>query len=163
MAKQVICLREAGFEVGFTPIYWSYASGFTKAQNIGKAVDKRLGNKREVVGHYIAPDGHWRDCNDHKPNEEIRNPSTKYGYKTSGFRPIDRGNTELEGSYAGFQPKPAVEIILVAMKPLSEKTYLDQALKNRKGITWLGSCRIPYDSEKDIESAEFHHSSSISG
>jgi site-specific DNA-methyltransferase (adenine-specific) len=29
------------------------------------------------------------------------------------------------------------------MKPLSEKTYVDQALKNGKGITWLDDCRVP--------------------
>lgn len=51
----------------------------------------------------------------------------------------------LDGSYAGFQPKPAVEIILVVMKPLSEKGYTDQALKNRKGVTWLDDCRIPFE------------------
>ena len=28
---------------------------------------------------------------------------------------------EFDGSYAGFQPKPAVEIIIVCMKSLSEK------------------------------------------
>jgi len=50
----------------------------------------------------------------------------------------------LNGSYGGFQPKPAVEVIIVAMKPLSEATYVEQALKNRKGITWLDDCRIPY-------------------
>lgn len=48
-----------------------------------------------------------------------------------------------EGSYGGFQPKPAVEIIVVAMKPLSERTFVDQALKNGKGITWLHDCRVP--------------------
>jgi len=49
----------------------------------------------------------------------------------------------LNGSYGGFQPKPAVEVIIVAMKPLSEKTYIDQALANGKGITWLDDGRIP--------------------
>src|ERR1700730_18684172 len=48
----------------------------------------------------------------------------------------------LDGSYGGFQPKPAVEVIIVAMKPLSERTYVDQALKNGKGVTWLDDCRI---------------------
>ena len=43
-------LAEAGFDVSFTPIYWTYATGFPKAMNIGKAVDKRLGAKREVIG-----------------------------------------------------------------------------------------------------------------
>jgi DNA modification methylase len=49
----------------------------------------------------------------------------------------------LEGAYASFQPKPAVEVIIVAMKPLKEKTFLDQAQSNKKGITWLDDCRIP--------------------
>ena len=31
------------------------------------------------------------------------------------------------------------------MKPLSEKTYTAQALKNGKGCTWLDDCRIPWD------------------
>ena len=32
------------------------------------------------------------------------------------------------------------------MKPLSEKTYVDQALVNGKGITWLDDGQIPYES-----------------
>jgi len=48
----------------------------------------------------------------------------------------------LDGSCSGLQPKPAVEVIIVAMKPLSEKTYVDQALKNGKGITWLDDCSL---------------------
>ena len=34
-------LRDAGFDISFTPIYWTYASGFPKAMNIGKMIDKR--------------------------------------------------------------------------------------------------------------------------
>lgn len=48
----------------------------------------------------------------------------------------------LDGAFGGFNPKPAVEVVIVAMKPLSERTYVDQALKNGKGITWLDDCRI---------------------
>lgn len=49
------------------------------------------------------------------------------------------------GAYGGFQPKPAVEVIVVAMKPMSEKTFLAQVKKNGKGTTWLDDCRIPTD------------------
>ena len=59
---------------------------------------------------------------------------------------------KLSGAFGGWQPKPAWETIIVAMKPLSKKTYVDQAMKNGKGITWLDSCRIPYESEGDKES-----------
>lgn len=57
---------------------------------------------------------------------------------------------KLDGSYAGFQPKPAVEVILVCMKPLSEKNYVEQALSNGKGVTWFDDCRIPFVDEKDV-------------
>jgi len=51
----------------------------------------------------------------------------------------------LEHAYAGFQPKPAVEAVVVAMKPLSEKNYVEQALRDGKGVTWLDATRIPGD------------------
>ena len=43
-------LRDSGFDISFTPIYWTYASGFPKAMNIGKMIDKQKGAKREVIG-----------------------------------------------------------------------------------------------------------------
>jgi hypothetical protein len=55
----------------------------------------------------------------------------------------------LDGAYPAFNPKSATEPILVVMKPLSEKSYTAQALDNRKGITWLGNCKIPYADEDD--------------
>ena len=60
----------------------------------------------------------------------------------------------LEGSYAGYQPKPAVEVVIVAMKPLDQKGYLDQALHNGKGVTWLDDCRIPFSGMSDEEQFE---------
>ena len=142
LSQMIVRIGQAGFDISKTSIYWAYASGFPKASNIGKMVDKRLGNKREVIGKRITGKAHTR--------EEKRNANEGF---ESGQMEIEetKGTSELEGSYGGFQPKPAVEVIIVAMKPLSEKTYVDQAMKNRKGITWLDDCRIPYESE-DIES-----------
>ena len=92
-------LDEVGFEVGYTPIYWTYATGFPKAMNVGKKTKKE----------------------------------------------------NLDGSYGGYQPKPAVEVVIVAMKPLDQKGYLDQALHNGKGVTWLDDCRIPFAGMNDQE------------
>jgi DNA modification methylase len=102
-SRMMVRLEDAGFNIGFTPIYWTYATGFPKATNIGKLADK-------------------------KNYDEAK---------------------ELEGSYVGYQPKPAVEVVLVAMKPITEKTTIEQAMKNGKGITWLDDCRIPYKNEND--------------
>ena len=60
---------------------------------------------------------------------------------------ITKGSSELEGSYGGFQPKPAVEVVLVAMKPIEEKGLLAQAEKNGKAVSWFDDCRIPFKEE----------------
>lgn len=134
-ARMMLMLEEAGFEIGFTPIYWTYASGFPKASNIAKAIDKRMGVEFET-----------------KPAEGVgfMNSDKEDGYHETKNQMIRKGDMSpeakaLDGSYGGFQPKPAVEVVIVAMKPLSEKTYVDQALKNGKGITWLDDVRIPTD------------------
>lgn len=48
------------------------------------------------------------------------------------------------GAYAGYSPKPAVEVVIVAMKPLAEDNHVKQVLANSKGITRLDACRIPF-------------------
>lgn len=159
-SKMVLGLQEAGFEVGFTPMYWAYGSGFPKAMSISKAVDKRPGAEREVVVKCKEDMfGSRDDVQSYSGATNIgKKEDGKLGYAPSSNYPlVDRTVNvtapatpearALDGSYAGFQPKPAVEVILVAMKPLSEKTYVDQALKNGKGVTWLEPARIPYESE----------------
>ncbi len=139
-AEMVIKLKEAGFEVNFTNLYWIYASGFPKAMNISKAVDRKLGYEREIISG-SSKDAQYSGKFDQKSSTE----RIKLG------SPVSEEAKRLDGSYAGFQPKPAVEVIIVAMKPLSEKTYVDQALKNGKGVTWLDDGRIPYSDNQDFE------------
>lgn len=136
-------LMEAGFRLDFTPIYWTYASGFPKAGNIAKLVDKRLGVAGEVIGQGKAGAGMNKV-------KGFGQNTTKGGEATTEWDVRSVASDEakaLDGSYAGFQPKPAVEVIIVAMKPLSEKTYVDQALKNGKGVSWLDDCRVPFQTD----------------
>ncbi len=49
-SQMILRLQEAGFSCGFTPIFWAYASGFPKAMNISKAVDRKLKIESEVIG-----------------------------------------------------------------------------------------------------------------
>lgn len=141
-------LRIAGFETGFTSIYWAYASGFPKAGNVSKMVDKKLGYERER----IKSTGNLHNADiSHNWSEK------EYSGDMPDKKPISGEARHLDGSYCGFQPKPAVEVILVAMKPLSEKSFVDQALKNGKGVTWLDDYRVPYESEEDKEEARFGH------
>ena len=137
LSRMIISLEDAGFRVNFTPIFWAYASGFPKAQNIGKAIDKRLGAERKIIGKYS------RVTQGDSGRYNWHNTEQVGGTSVNITKPATPQAKALDGSYGGFQPKPAVEVIIVAMKPLSEKTYVDQALKNRKGITWLDDGRIP--------------------
>lgn len=145
LSHMIQTLKNAGFDTGFTSIYWTFASGFPKAENISKSVDKRLGAEREVVGFdsdkyrpYNTMGGTsegwerpWMNDDDAKINRALIT------------KPKSEKAKSLDGSYAGFQPKPAVEVILVCMKPLSKETFVEQAMKNKKGIAWLDDCRIP--------------------
>ncbi|MGC8580505.1 MAG: DNA methyltransferase, partial [bacterium] len=142
-------LRKAGFMISFTPIYWVYASGFPKAMNISKAVDRKLGAKRTPT----AVDQRFGRANSgiYQMNVDGEDKQQFIRYD----EPATPEAKKLNGSYGGFQPKPAVEVIIVSMKPLSENSYVEQALNNGKGITWLEDCRIPYASKEDMESARF--------
>ncbi|MEM3264582.1 MAG: site-specific DNA-methyltransferase [Thermoplasmata archaeon] len=140
-------LRNAGFVIGFTSLYWAFAKGFPKSENISKAVDKKLGVEREIIS---------RNPNS-RENSTVDNTLYKSGTvgKTAYItKPRSDQAKALENAFGGFQPKPAVEVIIVSMKPLSEKTYVDQALKNGKGITWLGNARIP-DQVAGINNSRF--------
>lgn len=146
LEKMIANLREAGFLVAFTPIFWTYATGFPKIHNIAKAVDKKNGKKGKVIG-----------IKKNKVNFSIghKGDSSFYdsAWQNKNYVDLEVAEPEseqakaLKGAYAGFQPKPAVEVILVAMKPLAEKSYTEQALANGKGCTWMDDCRIPYATE----------------
>jgi DNA modification methylase len=146
VSAAITAMTEAGFKTDFTSLFWAYASGFPKAMNIGKMVDKRNRVKGQVIGKGRAGAGMNK-------GKGFGVNTTNGGEATSKWD-IRNVVSDLVGSYGGFQPKPAVEVIIVAMKGLSEKTYVDQALKNGKGVTWLDDARIPYK-ENDIPKGGF--------
>ena len=139
-------LSEAGFMMGFSSIYWTYATGFPKAGNIAKLVDKRLKVTPKTIAVKKQKGAKFKLAQEQMDNMGFNDPDRTEFKITEATSKMAK---ELDGSYGGFQPKPAIEIILVCMKPLSEKTYIAQALKNGKGITYLDNCRVPYESEND--------------
>lgn len=108
LCKMILNLHNAGFKTEYSSLYWTYNTGFPKARNIGKAIDR------------------------------------KFGEDTDASEPSGSSGKHYKDGYAGFQPKPAIETILVAMKPLTETTYLSQAISNNKGMTFLENTKIPF-------------------
>ena len=47
--RMAVAIEDAGFEIRDS-IAWMYGSGFPKSLDVSKAIDKRLGAEREVVG-----------------------------------------------------------------------------------------------------------------
>lgn len=154
LSQMIVRLGQAGFEMGFTSIYWCYASGFPKAMNISKVVDKRLGEERRIAGNRTSAygsepiDTELKSRSDGKGGTGLWQGKASKTVNLKDGVPLSKEARILDGSYGGFQPKPAVEVILVAMKPLCEKTFVDQALANGKGVTWLDDARIPFENNK---------------
>ena len=121
--RMAVRIEDAGFEIR-DMIAWVYGSGFPKSLNIGKAVDKLLGNEREVVG--ISNNGSGAQPSKLSNHET---GDTGIGYMDGSRKIFDvtKGSSDFEGF--GTALKPALEPITVARKPLSEKTVAENCLK----------------------------------
>lgn len=140
LSRMMIALEDAGFNINFSSIYWTYATGFPKAMNIGKKIDKKLKKERKVVGK--NPLTYQKTCG-YEIYRENDDRKLDYSYQQGEITaPVSDLAVKMEGSYAGYQPKPAVEVIIVVMKPLSEGSYINQAMKDGKGVTWFDDCRM---------------------
>ena len=142
--RMAINIEDAGFEIR-DMISWLYGSGFPKSLNIGKQVDKVLGNKREIVGEKIRGDVEKAKQNGNTFAVADANKNNKdiFGY---GKETLTKGNSEWEGW--GTALKPACEPIVVARKPLSEKNVALNVLKYGTGGINIDDCRISLNGER---------------
>ena len=129
--RMAVAIEDAGFEIR-DQIMWIYGSGFPKSLNIGKAIDKRLGNEREVVGTRVSAFG---DA-DGSETDDGRN---LWGKESTKEVELTKGNSEYEGW--GTALKPAHEPIVMARKPL-EGSNIDNVLKYGTGAINIDECRV---------------------
>ena len=132
--RMVVAIEDAGFEIR-DMIEWIYGSGFPKSLNIGKAIDKLQGNKREIIKE--VPD-RWtgRGSVYQYSQQQLKKDKVK----------ITRGKSIGEGWGTGL--KPAHEPIVVARKPLSEKSVALNVLKWKTGGLNIDECRIGTEQTK---------------
>jgi len=140
LAKMILNLQKAGFAIDFTSIWYTYKTGFCKASNISKNIDRRLGVQSKVIDVKKQNGAKFSLIEQEIHNGGYNDPNRR-GYAIT--EPASKEAKAFEQAYAGYQPKPMLEAILVVMKPLSEDSFVAQALKNGKGITFLGNCKIP--------------------
>ena len=95
-------IESAGFQVR-DQIMWLYGSGFPKSLNIGKAVDKKLGNKRKVIGKKVRGDVQKAKQSGVTIAKADANKNNKdiFGY---GTEILTKCNSEWEGWHTALKP-----------------------------------------------------------
>ena len=119
--RLAVNIEDAGWEIRDS-LMWLYGSGFPKSHNISKALDKKVGAEREVVGEKERAGGMhrsskygWKDTDgDERRSAAITAPATDAAKRFDGY---------------GTALKPAYEPIVLAMKPRG-KSFADCALEH---------------------------------
>jgi site-specific DNA-methyltransferase (adenine-specific) len=136
--RMAVRIEDAGFEIR-DQMMWVYGSGFPKSMDISKQLDKRVGVEREVVGKRTDAFGDTTES-------ETGDGRNLWG-KTSTTE-VDVYSTEAVSDLAkkwegwGTALKPAHEPIVMARKPISEKTIVDNVLEWGTGGINIDESRI---------------------
>lgn len=143
--RMAVNIEDAGFEIRDL-IAWVYGSGFPKSLNVGKAVDKMMGNEREVVGS--------KDLKRGSPiGDQSRAEMKLTGWNSPGYPSVvevSKCTSEFEGW--GTALKPAMELWTLARKPLTG-TVAENVLEWGTGGLNIDGCRVEFKNEADkIES-----------
>ena len=156
MWRMAQLLEESGFDLGQSFISWIYNSGFPQGYNISKGIDSKKGLKQEIVGKGKGTSlNHQNKINveqEFRPNDYYKDKDGTFDITT----PMSDEAKKYEGYYSITGLKPALEVIFMVQKPLSEKTIVDNVLKWGTGGININSCRIPFapsDLPKDWKGA----------
>ena len=132
-----VAIADAGFEVR-DMISWIYTSGFPKSLDISKAIDKKLGLEREIVGKQNRPSGlHRGRISDFSPKNEdsfipnITAPASPQAQQWQGW---------------GTALKPAQEPAVLARKPIDPEcnNIAENVLKWGTGAINIDAARFAY-------------------
>ena len=147
--RMASAIEDAGFEIR-DMMQWLYGSGFPKSMDVSKSIDKKLGKTRKVIG--VKP-GHEDFVN------RTTNGDTVFKDGMNGFdRPWMHDKAKKTAYHMATAPasdeakqwsgwgtalKPANEPMVLARKPLSEKTVADNVMRWGTGGINIDDSRIP--------------------
>jgi site-specific DNA-methyltransferase (adenine-specific) len=150
-------VENAGFEIR-DQMMWVYGSGFPKSMDISKQIDKAAGKleERKVIGQ--REDILKKQAKDLREGKRKIKETFNGESSGNGFVSVSADITEPVTNEAkqwkgwGTSLKPAHEPIVMARKPISEKTVADNVLKWGTGAINIDGCRVegkPRTSHKD--------------
>jgi DNA modification methylase len=135
--RMAVNIEDAGFEIR-DQIMWVYGSGFPKSLNVGKAIDKKLGNEREVLEVSNNGAGNKQD---YLQSERSQSEAGMFSGDGKSFE-ITKGSSDYEGW--GTALKPAHEPIVLARKPFKD-TVANNVLEYGTGALNIDGCRVGDD------------------
>jgi DNA modification methylase len=146
--RMTCAIEDAGFEIRDC-IQWLYGSGFPKSHDISKAIDKKLGAEREVVGTKKGKGGENLNILSREGKNDSKD-AKGCGAFGQGAKQVDidipvtipASEEAKQWDGWGTALKPANEPIVLARKPLSEKTVAENVLKWGTGGINIDDCRI---------------------
>lgn len=136
-------IEDAGFEIRDI-LMWLYGSGFPKGQNVGLAIDKKLGIASKIIGKVKGTGNPGRENNGANIGFITKN---QYEDGTYDLK-------EAQNDFEGYNTclKPAYEPIIMARKPLVEKTIAENMIKYKTGSINIEECRV----EKENKTGGVH-------
>ena len=151
--RMACAIEDAGFEIRDT-VAWLYGSGFPKSHDVSKGIDRAAGangktNPQGSPARRLRPGadqnatGEWEKLTDrtYQPGEYV--PATPEAAQWDGW---------------GTALKPAFEPIVLARKPLGEKSVAANVLAYGTGAINVDACRVVGG---DLDGAARVHSGAI--
>lgn len=147
--RMAVRIEDAGFEIR-DQIMWVYSSGFPKSHDVGKNIEKRkvggIKNLKQIgTKHGIKMESGTQGYSYSK--EYV--PGISMGGKQIGGKiPV----YEITNEYGGWGTalKPAHEPIVMARKPLSEKSVADNVIEWGTGGINIDDSRIEYSADDHV-------------
>lgn len=134
--RMACAIEDAGFELRDC-IMWLYGTGFPKSHDVSKAIDKAAGVKGETVP-VGEPVKRMIPGADQGRDGWIKDDGRIY--QPGEYEPATAEAAQWQGW--GTALKPAFEPIIVARKPLGEKTVAANVLAYGTGAINIDACRV---------------------
>jgi site-specific DNA-methyltransferase (adenine-specific) len=132
--RMAVNVEDAGFEIR-DQVMWVYGSGFPKSHNVSKAIDKAAGvSFRERPASGVG----FMNAQGNGGYNPTKNQLERTGESTPAAQQWDGWGSAL---------KPAHEPVVLARKPLGEKTLAANVLKHGTGAINVDGCRVGFEGE----------------
>ena len=144
-------VEDAGFDIR-DQLLWLYGTGMPRSLDVSKQIDRSLGVKPRVIGRS-------RVANDIRGGRLVKPGERAQPFERDITKPSSKAAREWEGW--GTKLKPCHEPILLARRPLSEKSVASNVLLHRTGALNLDGCRVISGTEASRSATNVMHDGSV--